>query len=35
MLFGTERPKCSYALRVTQRPRGVRCKKPSCMRYGS
>ena len=35
MLFGTERPKCSYALRVTQRPRGVRCKKPSCIRYGS
>ena len=32
---GTLRPRCSYALRVTQRPRGVRVRKPSCMRYGS
>lgn len=28
-------PRCRYAARVTQRPRGVRFKKPICIKYGS
>lgn len=32
---GGVNPRCRYAARVTQRPRGVRFKKPICIRYGS
>ena len=32
---GGGRPRCSYARRVAWRPRGVRIRKPSWIRYGS
>ena len=28
-------PRCWYAFAVTHRPRGVRVRKPICIRYGS
>ena len=28
-------PRCSYAMRVTHLPRGVRLKNPICIKYGS
>ena len=34
-LIGTAIPRCSYASRVAIRPRGVRCRNPSWIRYGS
>ena len=35
MLSGTGRPRCSYALSVSTRPRGVRLIRPCWSRYGS
>src|SRR5207302_789258 len=32
---GGMKPKCLYAAPVAQRPRGVRARKPRCMRNGS
>src|SRR3954453_20935194 len=32
---GASRPRCAYARAVAARPRGVRCNRPHCRRYGS
>src|SRR5207302_7429594 len=34
-LLALTRPRCSYASLVATRPRGVRARKPSCIKKGS